>query len=82
MRKDQTDDKLIPALLNTLITIFLFLTVYVYMQKLKIQQNINIPEFNQNTTPIELQHDATDEQNEDRPPSYSELYQPTSQEKL
>jgi hypothetical protein len=59
---------------NILLTFFFLVMVYVCRQQLKAQQNMNIQQVLPNTNTVEVQH------SQDHPPSYSELFQPTSQE--
>jgi hypothetical protein len=65
---------------NALLTFFFLMIVFVCRQQLKVQQNRNIRQVLPNTIPMEVQQDVINEHNQDRPPPYSELFQPTPQE--
>jgi hypothetical protein len=65
------------AVFNAVITCILLVKMNNYRQKLKFQQNINIQEVHHSTIPMEVQQDVINENNEDRPPPYWELFKPT-----
>jgi hypothetical protein len=77
---DQVKSIFLLSIFNTVTTCIFLAKVNNCRQKLKDRHYSNIREFNQNGIPMEVQQNVTNECNEDRPPSYSELFPPTSQE--
>lgn len=76
---NELDQIVVPFLLsifNAMITCTLLVKMNDYRLKLKFQQDTNIPVY-QNTISMEVQQDVTNENNEDRPPPYSELFKST-----